>query len=55
MARPNSYGSRSNRERRKAVADANAQHEQVNCTKCGGKHRKGRHYEQAQPVRFDSK
>lgn len=44
MSKPNSYGSKSNKARRKAVADANTQIEQVNCKDCGGNHRKGRHY-----------
>lgn len=44
MSRPNSYGSKSNRARRKAVADQNAQAEQVDCTTCEGRHRAGRHY-----------
>jgi ribosomal protein L32 len=44
MARPNSYGSKSNRARRRAVADKNAAKTQVHCKDCGGRHREGRHY-----------
>ncbi|GAB2970166.1 hypothetical protein [Nocardioides montaniterrae] len=44
MSKPNSYGSKSNRARRKAVADENAKAEQVECIDCGGRHRDGRHY-----------
>lgn len=44
MSKSNSYGSKTNKARRKAVADKNAQAEQEICRKCGGQHRKGRHY-----------
>lgn len=39
MARPNSYGSRANKERRKAVADKNAKADQVKCKNGAGTHR----------------
>jgi len=42
MARPKSYGSKSNRERRREVAQVNATKEQIDCLTCGSKHRKGR-------------
>lgn len=39
MSRPNSFGSKSNRERRRAVAQENAKAEQINCKNCASKHR----------------
>ncbi len=42
MARANSWGSKANRDRRKAVADSNATKEQINCMECSKKHRRGR-------------
>lgn len=42
MGKPRSYGSASNRARRKEVADKNAKAEQINCMTCGKKHRRGR-------------
>lgn len=42
MSRPRSYGSKSNRERRKAVADKNAQAQQVKCNNGAGTHRANR-------------
>lgn len=51
MGRPRSFGSKSNRDRRKAVADANAKHRQVRCTMhgCTPKHREGRHFPMSNP------
>lgn len=43
MARPNSWGSRDNRDRRRTVAQQNAEHPQEMCVECGAKHRVGRH------------
>jgi hypothetical protein len=42
MARPRSYGSHSNRARRKEVANKNATKEQIDCMTCNKKHRRGR-------------
>lgn len=42
MARPRSYGSTSNRNRRREVARKNAQAEQVKCKNGAGTHRAGR-------------
>lgn len=42
MPRPNSYGSRANRERRQQVAAENAQKPQIQHQVCATKHREGR-------------
>jgi ribosomal protein L32 len=42
MSKPNSYGSKASKARRKAVADANATQTQISCKECGARHRKGR-------------
>lgn len=40
--RANSWGSKINRDRRKAVAEVNATKEQIDCMECSKKHRRGR-------------
>lgn len=42
MARARSWGSKTNRDRRRQVAEANANKEQINCMTCSSKHRRGR-------------
>lgn len=42
MRRANSWGSKINRDRRRAVAEKNAQAEQINCMECRKGHRRGR-------------
>lgn len=42
MSKPNSYGSKAAKARRKAVADENAKKPQDKCGKCNRWHRKGR-------------
>ena len=42
MPRPNSWGSKSTRDRRRGVAEKNAQAEQINCMECRKTHRRGR-------------
>lgn len=42
MKRSNSWGSKANRDRRRELANTNAEKEQVKCLTCTRRHRRGR-------------